>query len=201
LSASLWSSVRCAPLQSDDDENGSRTQKQRRDARQTRRRLSVAGRRGTRTVPEESVLRPNRKEQRHRGRATAVRGQQQRHRHQQRKVPRVRGRHQSGAEAPGQDGLLQNGTGRGRGRAAHVRRPVRRAGRADLLVAVTAAPLPHLPEGRLSPSFGRGEFSNVDNVVITMLIKKKKNTCSDFDTVECNSALSTAIRLCPISGA
>jgi len=124
-------------------------------------------------VPEEGPDAGHRKEQRHRGRATAVRGQQQRHRHQQRKVPRVRGRHQSGAEAPGQDGLLQDGTGRGRGRAAHVRRPVRRAGRADLLVAVTAAPLPHLPEGRLSPSFGRGEFSNVDNIVTTVITYRK----------------------------
>lgn len=92
--------------------------------------MSVGGRRGTRTLSEAVRLDADyREEQRHGGRAAAVRGQQQRH--QQRKVSRVRGRHQSGAEAPGQDRLLQNGTGRGRGRSAHVRRPARHAGRAD----------------------------------------------------------------------
>jgi len=123
--------------------------------------LPVGDRRRTRTLPEgdHRPVAGDRKEQRHRSRTTAVHGQQQRY--QQRKVPRVRGRHQPGAKAPGQDRLLQNGAGRGRGRSAPVRCPVHHAGRAPLRVAVTAAPLPRLPEGCLSPSFGRGELLNI----------------------------------------
>jgi len=120
--------------------------------------LPVSDRRRTRTL-SEGVRRPvagDRKEQRHHNRSSADRGQQQRH--QQRKVPRVCGRHQPGAEAPGQDRLLENGTGRGRGRAAPVRCPVHHVGRAPHPVAGTSALLSRLPEGCLSPSFSRGEL-------------------------------------------
>lgn len=139
------------------------------DARQTgRRRMSVAGRRGTRTVSEG--LRDDadgREEQRHRNvvRWQQETGQQQ----QQRQVPRVRRGLQPGTEAPRQDRILQAGTGRGRDRRVPVPRHVRHTRRHVGHVAATAATVPRVPEGSLSKSFGRGEFFEFETLCLPVL--------------------------------